>query len=373
MAGNASTADSQAGKTVRPKQGTVVGRSLGWWATAGALALILGIGSLFILRALLRPLAVLFLGATLAATLAPPVAWLEKRMPRTLAVVLIYLLLFLIVAGLLWLTVPPLVQQAQEFATRVPDILDQVQQWFSHWQIPAQISLGDIVRSLFSNFGESALAVPTTIASAVVGLVLVIFISLYWLILAPRMEVFFLSLFPGDVTGQVWQVLSDMSSAMGGYLRGAVLDGLILGAVTYVGLLIIGIDYPLVLGVISGISEFLPVVGPIITTVIVVIVALFQSPTLALIALAFLVVLQQIENHILVPNVMQSQTTVSPLLTILMVFAGGALGGLLGATIAIPLAAALRVLVVDVIAPGLRRLSGSEEKIGSHEGENDGQ
>ncbi|MFN2167519.1 MAG: AI-2E family transporter, partial [Anaerolineae bacterium] len=150
---------------MRPKQGTVVGRSLGWWATAGALALILGIGSLFILRALLRPLAVLFLGATLAATLAPPVAWLEKRMPRTLAVVLIYLLLFLIVAGLLWLTVPPLVQQAQEFATRVPDILDQVQQWFSHWQIPAQISLGDVARSLFSSFGESALAVPTTIAS----------------------------------------------------------------------------------------------------------------------------------------------------------------------------------------------------------------
>jgi predicted PurR-regulated permease PerM len=185
------------------------------------------------------------------------------------------------------------------------------------------------------------------------------------------MKGFFLSLFPGDVTDQVWQVLSDMSSAMGGYLRGAVLDGLILGAVTYVGLLIIGIDYPLILGVISGISEFLPVVGPIITTVIVVTVALFQSPTLALVAFAFLVVLQQIENHILVPNVMQTQTTVSPLLTILMVFAGGALGGLLGATIAIPLAAALRVLVVDVVAPGLRRLSGSEEQIGSHQGEDD--
>ena len=128
------------------------------------------------------------------------------------------------------------------------------------------------------------------------------------------------------------------------------------------GLQVIGVKYPLVLSLISVLMEFVPVLGAVIAGTLIVGVAFLQSPTQALIVLIFEILLQQSENHILVPNVMHSQTDISPLLAVLAIFAGGTLGGLIGAFIAIPLASALQVLVRDVVAPAVRRHIGATGK-----------
>jgi predicted PurR-regulated permease PerM len=143
---------------------------------------------------------------------------------------------------------------------------------------------------------------------------------------------------------------------MGGYVRGSVINGLIVGLLTFIGLLIIGVDTPLVLGIFAGILEFIPILGPFIAGVLIVLTALLQSPLLALLAAFYVLVMQQMESNILVPYIMRRQTELSPLLALLAVFFGGVAGGLVGVLAAVPAAAALQVILVSLAAPAARRL-----------------
>jgi predicted PurR-regulated permease PerM len=166
---------------------------------------------------------------------------------------------------------------------------------------------------------------------------------------------YFLTLFPITEREQVDLILREISMAMGGYIRATVINGVIIGGLTFVGLFFIGAQYPLVLGLAAGILELIPIVGPIISGILVVAITLLQSPTLALIALIYMFLMQELEGNLLVPNVMGRQTEISPLLAILALYAGAAVGGLLGALIAIPAASAAQVLVRELFFPIMRQ------------------
>jgi predicted PurR-regulated permease PerM len=338
--------------------------------TALALALILGIGFLYIFRLLARPIALFILSISLAASLAPVVSWLGKRMPRTLAVVLVYLVLILILVGIGWIITPPLVNQAGQFADRVPNLVDRAEEWLAQFNLPTEnIPILDTIASQLGGLGSQLVALPLAISSSLFDIFVVIFLSIYILLMAPQMEDFYLSLFPMSRRRRAGHVANRMVDAMGGYLRGVVISAAILGVMTYIALLILGVNFPVVLGLITGLFEIIPVVGPIIAGAIIVAVALLESLTKGLIALVLVILLQQFEGNILVPNVMRSQAHVSPLLALLAIFAGAAIGGLLGALIAIPIAAALRVFTIEVIAPAIRRQTGApqEEEDREHE------
>jgi predicted PurR-regulated permease PerM len=188
---------------------------------------------------------------------------------------------------------------------------------------------------------------------------LVIVVSVYWLILSPRINNFVRSLFPPAQGQRIEALLSEMAGAMGGYLRGSAITSFIVGAITYVGLLILGIDYPLVLAVLAGLLEFIPMLGPIVAAVAITGVALTQSLTSALLVLVFMIGVQQLESQVLTPNIMRTQTHLSPLLTVVALFVGAAVGGFLGVLVSIPLTAALRVLAVRALAPAIRRRTGA--------------
>ena len=145
-----------------------------------------------------------------------------------------------------------------------------------------------------------------------------------------------------------------------------------MGVFTYVGLTIIGLDLALTLSILAGLLEVIPVLGPVLAAIPMLIIALLESPTQALVVLLFVLALQQVESRILLPFIMRSQTEVSPLLVLVAIFVGEALGGLLGAIVAIPLVSMLRVFVQRVVAPWARRRTGapsleempSEEDVG---------
>jgi len=123
---------------------------------------------------------------------------------------------------------------------------------------------------------------------------------------------------------------------------------------------LIGVNFPLVLAIVSGIFEFIPFIGPFISGGAIVIVALLQSSTKALIALAFVIGLQQVEGNLISPNAMRPHTCISPLTTLFAIFAGWTVGGVLGALIAVPLAASLRVLFVDLVLPAVQQRTGAK-------------
>jgi predicted PurR-regulated permease PerM len=333
-----------------------------WWiVTAGAAALIAAFGLMGSIQLLAQPIALLIISVTIAATLSPIVNWFDRRMPRALALLLVYLLLILIFAGIGLAVIPPLIAQAQNISAQVPDIATQVQSWLKNFGQIDTSSLLSILTSQLSNAGSSLVSLPVTILSSIVDIVVIFFVSIYTLIAAPQVRRFIQSLFPEEDNERIINVLLEMSNAMGGYFRGVAINSVIIALLTYLGMLIIGVNFPLVLGLLAGSLELVPMIGPVIAGIPMVITALLQSPTLALIALVYVIAMHQLESQILVPNIMRSQTDISPLLVILALISGYSIGGIIGALTAIPIVAALKVVIVEVIAPAVRSSTGADQ------------
>lgn len=329
-------------------------------AVGGAIALVVGMGTLQLIPLLAHPIALLILAISIAAALAPLVTSLEHRLPRILAVIVVYALVFVFFGIVIQLTIPTLAVQFQKIAARLPELASQTQSRLGVMGVESNTLVNTITPQL-GQLSSTVVALPLMLLSSILEIFLVLVMSIYWLLVAFALRDFFLSLFPPEGHEKLQPLMRDIARAMGGYIRATVINGFTIGFLTYVGLALIGVDYPLVLGVVAGLFELIPIVGPMISGVIVVIAALANSPTQALIALVFMFLLQQFEGNILVPFVMRSQTEISPLLVIIALFAGGTIGGLLGALIAIPVVSALQVLVVELVVPEVRRRLGAGE------------
>ena len=341
--------------------GTPDGSVVAWWRAAAiaAGALVLALGSLLIVWLLARPLALLIAAIAIAEAVAPLVDRLERRMPRPLAVAAVFLALAAVLAGLGWTVVPRLAAQAGALTEEAPELIARAQELINDWDPAGEQRIVAAIEQSVGRFSESLVMLPLRIVSSVVQIVLVLFMSAYWLISRPAIGAFAKSLAAPDNREHVGDVGAELGSTIGGYIRGEVISGLIIGTLTYAGLTVIGVDYALVLALIAGFAELVPVIGPIVAAVPAVVVAFLDSPTKALVALGFYVVLQQVESNLIIPNVMRHQAHVPPLLTLIAVFAGGELGGILGALVAIPVAGAAKVLVVRLVAPAVRRWTGA--------------
>jgi predicted PurR-regulated permease PerM len=333
-----------------------------WWWTVGAvaLALLLAFGLLDAISLLARPLLLLLAAIIIGEALAPIVDWFDRWFPRPLSVTIVYLLLLGLLALLGWLVLPVLIAQGQLLASSAPDLVRAMQHWLGHWGVGNNAQLDQMLSSALQRGSGFVTTLPLMIFSSALDGIAVVFMSVYWLIESPTLKRFVLSLFPERRRAEANDVLGAMGHTMGGYIRGVVLDAMIVGGLAGLGLFVIGVKFPLVLGVLTMLGELVPILGPFLAAVPAVIVGLLDSPTQALIVLGFYVALEQIEGHLVTPNVMRSQTDVPQLLILFALFAGIAFNGALGAFIAIPLAGAVRVLVMRVVAPAIRRWSGAQ-------------
>ena len=333
----------------------------GWWRIAvifsGTAAAAFGL--LAVTWLLMRPLLLLFAAIVIARALAPVVEWLARRFPRTLAVVVVYLLLVLTLGGLGWLVVPRLVEQARQLIAAAPALVDRAQAVINNWDPAGSAQFREIVLDRLNQFGGVLIALPGLLVSTALEIGLIFVMSAYWLLSAPDLHRFARSLLPPQQRHAVDRVLTAIGQTTGGYALGKGGSVLMVGVVTYVGLTVIGVDFPLVLALIAGAGELIPLVGIYLATAPAVAVALTESPTQALLVLVFYVMLQQIQNNLVIPAIMRSQAGIPPLLAIVALLAGQRLAGILGALIAIPLAGMLQVLVVHVAAPAIRRWTGA--------------
>lgn len=355
------------GELQRDPSAARLGVSILRWRTVfiGAFALALSLGLLVVIWLLARPLALLFAAVVIADALAPLVNRLSRRVPRVLAVAAVYLVLLLCLAAIGAVVIPPLLTQARESIDTLPGLVEDARSQADRLDLPGEDRLLRAIASGISGVGGAVLAVPALILSTVLEAVLVVVISIYWLLEMPRMRRFALSFFPQGSRERSDSVIRKVGRTIGGYVRGTALDGLILGVLAYIGYLLIGVPYPLVLALLAGLAAFVPVVGPFVAAVPAVALALLDSPLKALIVVGFYVALEQLEGNVLLPNILRSQADISPLLVILALFVGASVGGMLGALVAIPLVGALQVLVLEVVAPAARRWTGAA---GSAEG-----
>lgn len=337
------------------------GPRIAWRAVApAAVALALGIGALQLVRLVARPLAFLVIAIAIAEALAPLVAWLARRVRRSIAIALVFTALAGVLGALGWAVVPVLIGQGQELVQRAPELAARLEELGTPDDSPLGSGLDDAITAASSRWAGVLFSLPLKVFGALLNVVVVVFLAAYWLVGAPALGRFTLSLLPERRHARAREVLHEAGQAMGGYVRGAAINAVAMGVLAYAGLSLIGVNYALALGVITFLAEPIPIVGPIVAAIPVVAVALLQSPTLALTALGLYFVLQQLEGQLLTPNIMRRQTDMPQTVVLFAVLAGAAIGGLLGVLAAVPLAAGLRVLVVRLVVPAVRRWTGAD-------------
>jgi predicted PurR-regulated permease PerM len=297
--------------------------------------------------------AIVFFSILLILLLQPGIAWLGKfKIPKGLAVLIIYTLLFGFVALAVTLVIPPIIGESQ----LVVETVGQYSAYISSqlgldMQVGAdQVSnaLGSIQKFLpdatFNIFSQL-----TAFIGAIVTLVIVLVITFYGLVEESAFKRIIRSFVPSEYQPYLYHVATNVQRKLGMWLRGQLLLGLVIFILTYIGLVALNVEYALVLALLAGILEFIPYVGPIVSGALAVFLTIFVSPIKALLVVVLFMIIQQIENHVLVPKIMQRTTGLNPVISIIALLIGGKLGGVIGLLLAIPVTLVVSVFLNDLM------------------------
>ncbi len=297
----------------------------------------------------------------LAVGMEPAVSWLVKRkLPRWLGVIIMLALILGIIAGFIAAAVPALVTQAQQFVTNAPKYLQQAQDKHSFiGQLNAKFHLQDKLTSLLSSSGSGVtsglLGAGAAVFSAVADGLIVLVLTIFFLADMPRIRRLLYRLFPHSRRPRAILIGDDILAKVGGYVLGNVVISLISGVLTYAWLLIFGVPYALLLAILVAILDLVPVVGSTIAGAIVALVALTVSLPICLATIGFFILYRLGEDYLLVPKIIGKAVDVPALVTVVAVLIGGALLGIIGALVAIPVAAAVLLFAREVLFPRLDR------------------
>jgi|SRR5262245_9648787 len=307
-------------------------------------------------------LMLIYVSALIAMGFAPLVTVLERprsgargRIPRGLAILVIYIAVIgaLLLAALAVL--PPLVAQAAALWAKMPDEFDKFQHFLIRYKLLRQpITLAEAVQN--APEGASTNAVGTVFAAlsnlvgGIFGFITILILSFYLLVEARSMFEYVARFIPPSRRGDVADAVNEAVVKVSAWLRAQFLLAGIMGMFATVGLFLMGVPYFYVVALVAAIGETIPIVGPIIGGVTAVIVAITVSPKLALMVGVYFFALHQLEANILVPKIMERRVGVSPVAVMVALLVGGALWGLVGAILAIPTAAILSIVVDEIAA-----------------------
>lgn len=334
------------------------------WIVVGAI--IIGTAALNVLDVLAPVIEFFAVGSLVAFVAAPIVNGLEARGVSRSAGGLVGLAVVIAVIVLILMIVAPLIfSQLLELFSRVPQQLRDLGDWLGtlagDFKFLAEYSWASQLGTVFDTVADNAARYAATVAgdlgrgvipfiSSVGSQLFIVFLGLvlaYWLVCDyPRIhrEI-------GTIVGEGHEMsyrfmVAILSRSVGGYMRGTIITSAIDGALSFVGFLLIGHPYALLMGVLTALFHLIPVVGPVISSAFATLVALFYSPALAIWTLIICMVAQNITDNVLSPRIMQSAVSVHPAMSLVAIVVGSALMGPLGMVVAIPLCAALKGLFI---------------------------
>jgi predicted PurR-regulated permease PerM len=283
----------------------------------------------------------LFMAIILMSALSPIVERLEKfKIPKPLAIALVYLVTIGLIAGLISIGVTPLVEQTNKLAENFPRTLGQI--------LPANFIDIRVIEQQVGNFTGNVVTATFTILGQIIAFISIGVLTFYLLLEHDRLEQT-IALFSFGSDKQNTRIVRRIEVKLGAWLRGQVILSLLIGISAFTALSILGVPYALPLAIIAGLMEVVPVIGPIISAIPAVLVAYLQSPILALFTAGAFFIIQQLENHIVVPQVMKKAVGLNPLIVILAVSIGGKLLGFVGALLAVPIAVVIQVVLEEIL------------------------
>lgn len=297
-------------------------------------------------------LVILFLVFIFVAALNPVVTRWQKKMPRILAVTVIYLLFFLIVTAFATIFFTPLIEQVNVLSRLVPEKINTIIPFFKQLT-DGQAIIGQLSSGLqqfsgtLSNFSGNLVSTTLGVFGGLFTAFTILVLTFYLLLEEDAAKHFLGNLLPPKTKENVFYLINKISVKMGAWVRGQLMLMLIIAVLDYIILLIMGVPAPLALALWGGLMEVVPFLGPVLGAVPAIVVALVAtSPLNALIVgLLMIVLIQQLEGHFIVPKVMEKAVGISPVNVILALLIGGKLYGIVGALLAVPIAAIVAVLV----------------------------
>jgi predicted PurR-regulated permease PerM len=303
---------------------------------------IVAVIAIWILLQIRDILFLIFVSFLLMTAIHPLVLFLEKfRIPRVLGILLVYAVVFGLFGASFVGAVPALITQSTKLLQELPAITARVA---PYWNIDVAT-----ISQQVAPIGESLVKVSFGIFSNIISIVTVLVFTFYFLLERRHAEEILTSVI-GDVAAkQVLTILRVIERRLGLWVRGELLLMSFVGILSFVGLTVLHVEFALPLAIIAGLLEVVPIIGPTVSAVPAVLVALSVSPLLALTVAALYIVIQQVENNFLVPIIMKKSVGFAPIMTILSLMIGGRLAGVMGAVLSVPVALVVQELLTQVL------------------------
>ncbi|MET0724899.1 MAG: AI-2E family transporter [Leifsonia sp.] len=337
----------------------------------GTLGVGLGLLILFSIAQLSTILTYVGAALFLALGLDPIVSWMERKgLPRWASILIVLVGVLALVAGLVLLVIPIIVNEGTKFIGQIPDIVDSVTSGDLVAQLQAQfpnLAVQDIADSIqkavddfvkdptqIGSLAGGLLAVGVSIGTGFFAVVIVLILTLYFTASLPSMKRASYQLVPATKRERFADLTEQITASVGRYVTGQVSLGLINGVLSFIFLSIIGAPFPAVLAFIAFFLSIIPLVGTLTGSIIIVLVCLIPglgSPLTALVAAIYYIVYMQVEAYFISPRIMSRAVSVPGAVVVIAALAGGALLGLLGALIAIPVAASILLIIKQVVIP----------------------
>jgi predicted PurR-regulated permease PerM len=354
-------------RTVRGNRNPIPWKTI--WATIGIVLAALAVIELILALKLLIGLVVI--ATFFAIVLSPAVSGLARAgIRRGLATSLVFVIGLAAIAGLGYLFIHPLYQEATRLGNQVPDLLAKTQAGKGplgglisryHLQKTAATEIPKI-RQWFGHLGGPALSLARRVIAGIGGIITIGILTFLILLEGPAIVAVILRSLPATHSSRLDRIMRDVARSVTGYVVGNTTTSVIAGIISGITLAILGVPFAAVFAVWVAMVDFLPLIGGLLAGVPTVAFALLHSPTAGIITAIVFLVYQQIENHVLNPVIMSRTVRLNPLWVILSVLAGAQLAGIIGALLAIPVAGALQVVALDLWQERKAKQGSDEER-----------
>jgi predicted PurR-regulated permease PerM len=317
---------------------------------------------------------ILFITILMGTVIRPAVNWLHRRgLPQTAGVILVYLLLLALLTGFVLLLFPLIVEQGTTIAAAVPDYYQSLRDWMGNNPNQLIVRLGEFLPAtlpglapvqqtgaqMLTSAGQ-ALEYLALAAKIIFLTIAILLLAYHWTLNGPRTIQSLMLLVPKGQRKSISELILVMETKIGSYIAGQGVLCLIVGIMALVAYLLIGLPNALVLALVAGVLEAVPMVGPLLGAIPAVVVALAIEPSKLIWVIIATIVIQQLEASLLVPRVMRKAVGVNPFVSLLAIFAFSSFFGIAGALMAIPMAAIIQLLLDRfVFQPGTIESEGS--------------
>ena len=301
----------------------------------------------------------LFIGILIAWLFDPFIKWLEtKKVKRTLGAVITYLIIFLVIFLVLVTLIPLLIDQVREFARIIPNVFDTVKDWsndlFNNLESSNVIDFEKMKHEVFASLESFATNITTTLPQNILGFISSLFSGLGVFVLGLIIGFFLIVNFdnssnlfnfiPKKIRKTTVELLDDVNGSLRNYVKGAVLDCTLIFVLSSLAFWVVGLQAPMLFGLFCGLTNIIPYAGPYIGGAPAVIVGLTQSPTIGILTLVVIAIIQFLEGNFLQPIIMSKTTKLHPVTIMLGLLVFGYFFGIVGMLISTPVIAAVKTI-----------------------------